>query len=1048
MNSTDDSSSETIRINKILCDENINSKQDARKWLFKNHPDKRATTTSFDTEKFMIIKNSISNNKYCKKGTRKNKTPTPSNKTSKNRSSSNKYRIPRSKMFNCIRKRANWSNIMRQHRFDNRSFDENKVYHDMPIAAPKIRQMLDIIDKLDAEDIKTHGKVFKHFIYSDVKEGGYGAKILASAFHADGYVQMIRARKVPGRISKQLYLRKKIDKVEEYQGFALLSSASIHSAIYTQKLKKEVISVFNNRKENVHGKNIRFIILDSGFKEGIDLFDVKYVHILEPSLTVADLKQTVGRATRTCGQKGLQFQENVGWELFVYNYYLTVPEALGDAYVINGDMTNTKGENAGKLFKNKEKIIEVLDEFNEDDPAEKNLAYQLYNLAHPLSVDFSLTKNIHGDLKPDTHYAMFTNISQQPQQPQKLKSLLGGTKKGNLLNIRTIDCNGRCGKRSTLDIPATQQFMEYVYKKYNYTSSVGNIPDKNKRDYFCKIMKTNVSYCNDMNREWAERLGKIPHAETELDVKNLQIVPLGIEDKVDYTIFKDELVIDKEKQRKAIQEFKSSPASPASSASSASRDDSSEPVPYVFFKKMGYKTMQKYVKTYYSQFSYPKMKIENGCVDKHNEKSSNIVVDYSPSQNFVSHFFTPESPYKGMLLWHSVGTGKTCSAIATSSMSFEQDDYTILWVTRTTLKSDVYKNIFDMICHHRIADMAKKGIDIPDGLGARTRMISKNWIKPISYKQFSNLLSGDNEYYEELLQRNGNEDILRKTLIIIDEAHKLYGGDLKIGERPNTDIMEKLIHNSYKKSGKDSVKLLIMTATPFTNSPMELFKLLNLMIDDKEHQFPTNIQTFKEVYMNNDDIISEKGMEKLANQTSGYISYLDRSKDASQFAQSIMIDVPVMMTHIDDPVIREHIIHGTKPGKNVTERKAETETRKMVRKQIGTLKKKLRETNKEHRETLKNHKKECKDEFPSRGQKEEREQCLENRKQREMEIHELILKEITDEIERLEVELESSILNKEKEQELKAKLREAKKSLLQEVQIANKCKLIKKEKDN
>ena len=44
-----------------------------------------------------------------------------------------------------------------------------------------------------------------------------------------------------------------------------------------------------------------------------------------------------------------------------------------------------------------------------------------------------------------------------------------------------------------------------------------------------------------------------------------------------------------------------------------------------------------------------------------------------------------------------------------------------------------------------------------------------------------------------LKKRNGENDILKKTLIIIDEAHKLYGGDLKAVERPNTDIMEKLI---------------------------------------------------------------------------------------------------------------------------------------------------------------------------------------------------------------------------------------------------------------
>ena len=59
---------------------------------------------------------------------------------------------------------------------------------------------------------------------------------------------------------------------------------------------------FRSDKEmyNVHGERLRFFIFDSGFKEGIDLFDVKYVHLFDTPLNDADRKQAVGRATRTC----------------------------------------------------------------------------------------------------------------------------------------------------------------------------------------------------------------------------------------------------------------------------------------------------------------------------------------------------------------------------------------------------------------------------------------------------------------------------------------------------------------------------------------------------------------------------------------------------------------------------------------------------------------------------------------------------------------------------------------------------------------------------
>ena len=61
-------------------------------------------------------------------------------------------------------------------------------------------------------------------------------------------------------------------------------------------------------------------------------------------------------------------------------------------------------------------------------------------------------------------------------------------------------------------------------------------------------------------------------------------------------------------------------------------------------------------------------------------------VEFNCTQNFIMDYFKPESPYKGILAWHSVGTGKTCTGIATASSSFEKEGYTILWVTRTTLK--------------------------------------------------------------------------------------------------------------------------------------------------------------------------------------------------------------------------------------------------------------------------------------------------------------------------------------------------------------------------
>jgi superfamily II DNA or RNA helicase len=65
---------------------------------------------------------------------------------------------------------------------------------------------------------------------------------------------------------------------------------------------------------------MRIIVLDPGFKEGIDVFDVKYMHLLEPLVTKAEQTQVIGRGTRFCGQAGLSFIPNKGWPLHVYRY--------------------------------------------------------------------------------------------------------------------------------------------------------------------------------------------------------------------------------------------------------------------------------------------------------------------------------------------------------------------------------------------------------------------------------------------------------------------------------------------------------------------------------------------------------------------------------------------------------------------------------------------------------------------------------------------------------------------------------------------------------
>ena len=331
-------------------------------------------------------------------------------------------------------------------------------------------------------------------------------------------------------------------------------------------------------------------------------------------------------------------------------------------------------------------------------------------------------------------------------------------------------------------------------------------------------------------------------------------------------------------------------------------------VDYSFDKPLNAIEMRQYVRDYFSQYAWDQVKMENNCVPKGGSRNlvgGATIMNYTPTQAFVSNFFTPMNPLKGMLLWHSVGTGKTCTAIATATSTFEKQGYTILWVTRTTLKNDIWKNMFDQVCHEIIKlKIENNGIVIPSNNSDRMKLLSKSWrVRPMSYKQFSNLVSKKNQIYETMVKINGKEDPLRKTLLIIDEAHKLYGGgDLSSLETPDMVSLHASLMNSYVMSGDNSVKLLLMTATPIQTDPMELIKLVNLF-KMPDAQMPNTFDTFSQQYLNDEGIFTADGLHEFRNDIAGHISYLNREKDARQFSQPV---ISMIYTNVYDKELLKH----------------------------------------------------------------------------------------------------------------------------------------------
>jgi NAD-dependent DNA ligase len=603
------------------------------------------------------------------------------------------------KTAECVRHAMNWSSIKRGHIFGKSAFNPEQVRADLPMASPKLEALIAKIKRLDKNDLEKHGKLFKHMVFTDVYKRGYGAKIVAAALSVSGFKHAYNSDFKLFPTNKPLRRGHSSSSSDDSVNggasggadtFAVLASTQLYTKPISVDFKRKLLGVFNQRPENIHGNLIRIMVLDTGYKEGIDLFDIKYVHLFEPLLTVADEMQAMGRALRFCGQRGLHFDK--GWTVHVYKYEHVVPQQYADLFGGTDSLTIIMNQ-----LKRDERLMELARDFE--------------RVAQIVALDRVLNYQVHSH----THHMV---------EPSA--------------------------------------FQEQIAKQY-------------------------------ANCKW------------------------------------------------------------------------------------------------------PPAKIENLCVPLGQPTS---LPELSYSQRFIQTYFQPACPQRGMMLWHSLGSGKTCTALSTASFAWEASGYTIMWITRGTLRSDVYKNMFDQSCVERIRDYVKAGNSIPDTFVARRRLLSKAWLPPLSYKQFNNTLERSNRLFDFLVKRNGFADPFKRTLLIIDEAHLMVSSAMKERDRPNVGLLKTWLRHSYKTSGADSARVLLMSATPITDNPFDFMRLLNLLGTEDVPETPQDVT---KAFLDAESLrFTDAGIREFQKTVGARISYLNRMKDVRQFAQPVMHTVHVSISEPED----------------------------------------------------------------------------------------------------------------------------------------------------
>ena len=793
-----------------------------------------------------------------------------------------------SKLAACIRKTAATVRLKKTSMPDNRAFDPSKL---TPYMSGKFAAVIAKIRELDADDMAKHSTKFKHFVFTDLRESAYGAKAFAAYLIGAGFT--FRMANVPKRIKRGGRLVDTKNGETQFvaaepvvggsDSFAMLQSLPLWKNPLATQVKREILKTYNSRPDNVHGELLRIIVLDSKFKEGIDLRDVKYVHLLEPAIATSDLKQAVGRATRFCGQEGLAFQPNRGWPLDVYVYRTQLPgrPPFGDADSAQVDahalMMAKSGLDLALLNLTKELTVLAI-----KTAVDYDLTYKINNfkiesaILEETSVDDDALLEVASASSRASHRSAFSINS--PQKGGAIEAPPTPVAVHEVADL-TPAMLARCFRRSNKLFPVKKSVMKAIADRLGY-----KLHSKAKREDFCRLMKEKPDYFKAV-------LDAAP--EFELPTASSMTASPSVAPSVDTNYFaapasSPRSTLTDPRIRSSIRSFKSI--------------KSPEDDPHLKFKttqlrdlvdelsRRPFAEFQKGITELYDAFKWDSPVVKSGC-GVIAAAAQGQPVSFTQTQDFVRHYLNPESPFKGLLAWHSVGTGKTCMAVAAATSEFERADYTILWVTRNALMSDVYKNIFGAVCSIPIMESVKDGVVIPDDLGKAKRMLSRAWIKPITYRMFQNALQGKNELGRMLKAANPS-DPLHKTFLIMDEVHKLMDGDLSAAEAADFEVIQKFIHESYAKSGADSVRPLLMTATPITDTPKELFEILNTLIAAPSQRlmpFPE----FRERYTSDEGEISAAGVDYFQEKAKGLISYLNREYDPSTFAQPIFHDVAV-----------------------------------------------------------------------------------------------------------------------------------------------------------
>ena len=284
-------------------------------------------------------------------------------------------------------------------------------------------------------------------------------------------------------------------------------------------------------------------------------------------------------------------------------------------------------------------------------------------------------------------------------------------------------------------------------------------------------------------------------------------------------------------------------------------------------------------------------------IKEQSDKMCNQEFSLMPHQMFVKNFLSFQTPYNALLLYHGLGTGKTCSAIGVAEemrkymkqIGLEQK---IFIVASPNVQNNFRMQLFDERKLMRIGDQWNLHTCIGNELLKEINPTSlKNIPKDKIVSQMNSLINEHYRFigYGELgnyIQRKINSihdesgaaqqkriQKIRKYfnnhLFIVDEFHNIRISDDNKEKKKTAAMLMDVIQHA------ENIRLLLLSGTPMYNSYKEIVWTVNLlnMVDKRSTIKESEIFDSQGNFIEGDEE-REGGKELLQRKLTGYVSYV------------------------------------------------------------------------------------------------------------------------------------------------------------------------------